>query len=133
MSGNSLTVEQSEVRSEYFPSCTSIITESDDFQQPIQPTPHSLIQEKAAQDFLVTFSEIMNRLATDTDPNLQSTSGITPPTRNEYYYSNNTDLIENPTHPIKSKTPMPDDHPSPPNKQEDERPLPHYLKYCAFI
>jgi len=105
MSNNSLTVEIFEDENEYLPSRPSTIIESEDFQQPIQPTPHSLIQEKAAQDFLVTFSEIMNRLATDINPNFQSTSRITPPTWNGHYYSNNTDLIENPTHPVKPKTP----------------------------
>src|SRR5258706_1110605 len=105
MPKDSPTVEQFEDGSKYFPSCASIITESHTFKPPIQPTPNSLIQEKAAQDFLVTFSEIMNKLATDDNPTLQSTSQNIPLMRTRYYYSNNSDLIENPTHPVKPKTP----------------------------
>ncbi len=91
--------------SEYFPTPQTSTDEFNILQQPIQPTPHNLAQEKRTQEFNMIFTEIMSKLASDNNPTMQSTSQTTPLQWNGYYYSRNPYSIEHPTHPIKLKTP----------------------------
>ncbi len=96
---------QTTEESEYFPTPQTSTDKFSILQQPIQPIPCNLAQEKRTQEFNMIFTEIMSKLTSDNNPTMQSTSQTIPLQWNGYYYSKDPYSIKHPTHPIKPKTP----------------------------